>query len=252
MSVATGRLSNRCALVTGAADGIGEATARLFAAEGARVLAVDVAAEKLAAAWRGVAGVTPFAIDIAAETASRQLIEAVAASLGSLDIVVNCAGITAMMPIAETDDTLWRRVLEVNLTAMFKICREAVPLLKQSAHPRIVNIGSILSSFASAGFTAYATSKHGVAGLTKSLATELGAFGVRVNYIQPGAIVTGMTRDTFTQNAAAAGYWIGKSASGRLGQPIDIARVALFLASDDADFVSGQGILVDGGASQSI
>ena len=248
----TGRLSDRRSLVTGAADGIGEATARLFAAEGARVLAVDVAADKLAAAWKGVAGVTPFAIDIAAEGASRHIIEAASASLGALDIVVNCAGITAAAPVGETDDALWRRILEVNLTAMFRICRDALPLLKQSAHPRIVNIGSILSSFACAGFTAYTTSKHGVAGLTKSLATELGGAGVRVNYIQPGAIVTGMTRDSFSQNPAAVAYWTGKSASGRLGQPIDIARVALFLASDDADFISGQGILVDGGASQSI
>ena len=245
------RLEGRHAIVTGAADGIGEAITRLFLAEGASVLAVDVAGEKLRAMYKLEPGLTPLVADLAASGATDEVIKTASGLWGGLDVLVNNAGIAPVAPIAETTDELWGRVLEVNLNAMFRLCRAAIPLLQRSKAPRIVNVGSIMSEFAGAGLGAYTASKHAVAGLTKTLATELGPLGIRANYLQPGAIVTGITRDAFAADAGFRDFWTRKSAAGRLGQPIDVARVALFLASDDAEFVNGQGILVDGGAMQS-
>lgn len=236
----------RC-LVTGAADGIGAATARRFLAEGARVLACDRAAAGLDA----LEGAEALTLDVTAPDAAERLMAAARDLLGGLDVLVNNAGIATGAPLTELTDDLWRRVLGVNLDAVFRISRAAIPLLKASGRGRIVNIGSVMSERSSPGMAAYTVSKHGVAGLTRALALELGEYGVTANYVMPGAIVTGISRDVFAANAEFRNFWINKAAVKRLGQPEDIAAAIVFLASEDAAFITGHGLLVDGGALQS-
>ena len=227
----TGRLAGRRAIVTGAASGIGEATARRLRADGAEVIAVDRAG-----------------VDVNVDLATDEGIAAVIAEAGDrLDILVNNAGVNPVASLAEFEDAQWDVSLAVNVTAPFKLSRGLAPLLAQSKAGRIINTGSIMSSLGDAKFMAYAASKHAILGLTRSLANELGPMGITVNCVQPGAIVTGMTRPTFDAIPEAAEYYRARSPLGRLGQPEDIADVFAFLASDDARFITGQGIMVDGG-----
>lgn len=226
------RLSGRKALVTGAASGIGAATARRLAADGAEVVTIDCAG----------------AVDTIADLATPEGIAATIAAAGDgLDVLVNNAGVCPVAPLDEADDAGWERAFAVNVTAAFRLTRALAPHLRASPHGRVLNTGSILSSYGNAGLIAYSASKHAILGLTRALAGELGPAGVTVNCVQPGAIVTGMTRPMFDSNPESAAYYIGRSALGRLGRPEDIADVFAFLASDDARFITGQGIMVDGG-----
>ena len=169
---------------------------------------------------------------------------------GGLDIIVACAGITGMQQLDGHNDEFFETMMAVNVTAVFRLMRDALPPLKRSPHGRIILIGSVMSSFGESGMTAYSASKHAVLGMTKSVAAEVGAFGITVNCIQPGAIDTPMTAPAFTAMPEFKQRWIEKAALGRLGQSEDIADVAAFLASDDARFMSGHGLFVDGGATQ--
>lgn len=233
-----GRLEGRSALVTGAGSGIGRATALRLAADGARVFTVDLKGEVDRQADVTVPGINA---DLVGECVARN---------GGLDILVPCAGISAFHPLEGHDDAYFDMVMAVNVTAVFRLIRDAVPYLKQSRYGRIVTIGSTMARFGDAGLVAYGTSKHAVLGMTRSVACELGPFGVTVNCLQPGAIETPMTEPAFTEMPEFRTYWEKKAALGRLGQPEDIADVIAFLASDDARFMSGQGFFVDGGAMQ--
>lgn len=234
----TGHLGGRTALVTGAGSGIGLATARRLVTDGARVLTTDRA------------GDVDIAADVTDTGINARLVAEAEARFGGLDIVVACAGITGMEMLDGHGDEFFDAMMAVNVTAVFRLMRDALPLLKRSPHGRIILIGSVMSSFGEAGMTAYSASKHAVLGMTKSVAAEVGAFGVTVNCIQPGAIDTPMTAPAFTAMPEFKQRWIDKAALGRLGQPEDIADVAAFLASDDARFMSGHGLFVDGGATQ--
>ncbi|WP_295637227.1 SDR family NAD(P)-dependent oxidoreductase [Novosphingobium sp.] len=239
MSDATpGRLAGRSALVTGAGSGIGAATAARLRADGARVYTVDMKGEV-----DRHADVTPPGINA-------QLVAEAVTLHGGLDILVPCAGVSAFHPLEGHDDAYFDMVMAVNVTAVFRLIRDAVPALKQSRHGRIVTIGSTMARFGDAGLVAYGTSKHAVLGMTRSVACELGPFGITVNCLQPGAIETPMTEQAFTQMPQFKTYWENKAALGRLGQPEDIADVIAFLCSDDARFFSGQGFFVDGAAMQ--
>ena len=234
--MASDRLTGRKAIVTGAASGIGAATAARLRADGAQVFTADVQ------------GDVDFSGDLTAPDANAYLIEQAVAAMGGLDTLVPCAGISAFHPLEGHDDAYFRRVMEVNLVAVFRLVRDAVPHLKAAGNGRIVTIGSTTSSHGDEGLSAYSASKHAVLGFTKSVAAELGPFGVTVNCVQPGAIATAMTAPAFAQMPEFRTFWENKAPLRRLGQPEDIADVIAFLCSDDARFMSGHGVWVDGGA----
>jgi len=241
------RLKDRAAIVTGAASGIGRATAQLFAEEGAHVLAVDLPHKNLSAAHEENDRIVCFEKSVADPDAADLIVETAAAKFHRLDILVNNAGVAFNQRIEEVTDHAWDRTIEVNLTAQMRLCRRAVPFLKQSPAPRIINVASVMAEGTDYGLAAYCASKAGVAGLTRTLALELGKFGITANYLEPGAIRTGMTSPLWDVRPEVADIWAKKAALRRLGEPIDLARAALFLASDDGGFVTGHGLVVDGG-----
>jgi len=230
------RLAGRRALVTGAASGIGAATAARLAADGAQVFTADRA------------GGVDLSVDVTAPGASAQIVDAAMARIGGIDILVPCAGVSAFALLDGHSDEWFETTMAVNVTAVFRLARAALPALKTSGHGRIITIGSVCSAFGDSGLVAYAASKHAVLGMTRAMAGELGGSGITANCVMPGAIETAMTRPAFDDLPGYRAHWEAKAALGRLGQPEDIADVIAFLASDDARFVTGQGMLVDGGA----
>jgi NAD(P)-dependent dehydrogenase (short-subunit alcohol dehydrogenase family) len=244
------RLAGKIAIVTGAASGIGAASAKLFAEEGARVLAVDRPESDIDSVHAGSNAITPFKADITADDAPARIVEAAVSKFGALDILFNNAGVSGRAFVEEMTDEMWDRVNAVNVRGMFRLCRAAIPALKARAkekgRARIVNTASVMAFDTDYGLAAYCASKAGVGGLTRTLALELGKFNITANYVCPGAIYTGMTRTNF-DNPEIRAVWEKKAALRRLGQPIDIARGALLLASDDADFITGHELVVDGG-----
>lgn len=239
----TGRLQGRAAIVTGAASGIGRATADLFASEGALVLAVDRPQANLAF---DTPGVTPFGCDIGGDDAPKVIVAKAVETFGKLDILYNNAGISHSSPVGETTDADFDRLVSINLRAGYRLSREATPWLVRSGVGRLIFTASIMARHTDNGLVAYSASKAGVVGMMRTFALELGRQAVTSNAILPGAIATGMTAQSFTRDEVTA-VWAKKAALKRLGQPIDIARAALFLASDDGGFVTGQALGVDGG-----
>jgi NAD(P)-dependent dehydrogenase (short-subunit alcohol dehydrogenase family) len=241
------RLKDRAAIVTGAASGIGRATAQLFAEEGAHVLAVDVPGSAILTAHEGNANVVPLALSIIDEGAPDRIVGEAVAHFGRLDILMNNAGVSGRHLVDQITDADWERHMAVNVTAQMKLARAAIPHLRKSPAGRIVNVASVMAEGTDLGLVAYCASKAGVMGLTRSLALELGRDNITANYLLPGAIETGMTSALWTARPDVAEIWAKKSPLRRHGQPIDLARAALFLASDDASFITGHGLNVDGG-----
>ena len=243
-------LQGKAAIVTGAASGIGAASAALFAEQGAQVLAVDRPDTGLAAKHAGNNAIHALELDITGDAAPRMLIGAAKDRLGGIDVLFNNAGVSSNALAEHMTDADWDRTFAVNVRAMFRICREAIPVLRQAAEKkgraRIINTASVMAFDTDYGLSAYSASKHGVAGLTKTLALELGKYRITANYVLPGAIQTGMTKASF-DNEDIRKVWEKKAALRRLGQPIDIARAALLLASDHSDFITGHGLVADGG-----
>ena len=233
-------VSDRKAIVTGAASGIGAAAVAHLRADGVEVLAVDVVEQ-------GLMGTYTLVSDLGDPDSFSAIAASAESKLGGLDILINNAGVCPAGPLGEMTEAMWDQALGTNVTAVMKLTRAVLPLLRRSSAARVINTGSILSSYGDAGLVAYVTSKHAVLGLTRALAAELGPDGITVNCVQPGAIATGMTRTMFEQNPASLDYYVGRSVLGRIGQPEDITDVMAFLASDDARFITGQGILIDGG-----
>ena len=238
-----GRLAGRRAIVTGAASGIGRATAELFAAEGAQVLAVDRPDANLVFDH---AAIVPLGQDIGEDAAPQTIVDRAFAEFGGLDILYNNAGISHGAPVADTTDEAFDRLVAINLRAGFRLSRAATPHLVASGNGRLIFTASIMARHTDNGLVAYSASKAGVVGMMRTFALELGRHAVTSNAILPGAIATGMTAASFQREEITA-IWAKKAALKRLGQPIDIARAALFLASDDGGFVTGQALGVDGG-----
>ncbi len=241
MEIARGKdLTGRRAVVTGAASGMGAAAAARLMAEGVAVLGVDRVGE-------GLVGTHTLLADLADGDSFAAIAGAAQSLLGGCDILINNAGVCPTGPFAEMTEEAWNSALGINVTAVMKLTRALLPLLSASGRGRVVNVGSIMSRYGDAGLVAYTTSKHAILGLTRALAMELGPQGITVNCVQPGAIATGMTRGLFEDTPGAKDYYAGRSALGRVGQPEDVADVMVFLATDDARFITGQGIMVDGG-----
>lgn len=240
------RLKDKSAIVTGAASGIGRASAQLFASEGAKVIAVDLPGHGLDEAHDGHANISTLAVDITEADAPKRIVQAALDTHGALHIVFNNAGVSGRYHAEDMPLEHWQHVHDVNVTAQFRLSQAAIPAMRDAGYGRIINTASVMAEGTDFGLAAYCSSKAGVAGLTRTLALELGKFGITANYIEPGAIYTGMTKAGFDDENIAA-VWARKSPLKRLGQPIDIARGALFLASPDAEFVTGHGLRVDGG-----
>jgi NAD(P)-dependent dehydrogenase (short-subunit alcohol dehydrogenase family) len=244
----TGRLSGKVAIVTGAADGIGRATATRFLAEGACVLAADLSLDKMRASLPDEPErLHVMAVDVTTEEAASQLVDAAVDRFGGLDILVNNAGVVCFEPVTEMTDDNWRRTIDVNLNAVFRLCRRAIEPMRQRGGGRIVNLSSINAIRTGHGLAAYAAAKHGVIGLTTTLAVELGPHQITANYVCPGVILTSMTRPLVESSAEMRTALENFSPLGRLGKPEEVANGILFLASDEASFVSGHGLVIDGG-----
>lgn len=239
------RLEDKKAVVTGAASGIGRATAQLFAAEGADVLAVDRAGE-LPGEHAGIDRIRCLVQDLTEKDAGARVAQAANEQLGGCDILFNNAGISRRALVDELTVEDWDAVIATNLSAYFHITRALIPQLKTSGCGRIISTASVMARMTDYGLAAYCAAKAGVAGFTRSLALDLGKHAITANYIEPGAIRTGLTREAFADDHIAE-VWAKKAALRRLGEPEDIARAVLFLASDDARFVTGHGLVVDGG-----
>jgi 3-oxoacyl-[acyl-carrier protein] reductase len=241
------RLSGRVAIVTGAASGIGRASAQCFAREGAQVLAVDLPDRGLAGAHAGQERIATLEKSVTDADAAEAIIAGATKRFGKLDILMNNAGVAsnALAEVMSLAD--WDRTFAVNLRAPFILCQRAIPQLKASGVGRIINVASVMAEGTGVGLSAYCASKAGVAGLTRTLALELGKFAITANYLLPGAIRTGMTSPLWDVRPDIADIWANKSALRRLGEPDDLAKAALFLASDDGAFVTGHGLTVDGG-----
>ncbi|HCN32215.1 MAG: SDR family NAD(P)-dependent oxidoreductase [Candidatus Micropelagos sp.] len=240
-------LEGRRAIVTGGASGIGEAIVQAFVKEGAEVLIVDIPESKILNSYNENPSITPIEIDITDQNAPEVIISSAIKSMGGFDVLVNNAGISIPNTVEDDGDDIWERTMAVNVTSMFKISHAALPELKKSDTGRIINLGSIMSDMGGPGLFVYGTSKHAVAGMTKSMAVDLGQYGITVNYLQPGAVVTALSAPYF-EDDDFRNYWIEKAPVGRLGQPEDVAHAAVFLAQKESQFISGLGLNVDGGA----
>ena len=237
-------------LVTGAASGMGRATARVFAAEGAHVAVTDFAADGAQTVADEIAAAGGSARAWRLDVSSRDVIDTVvreiSAHFGGLDVVINNAGISVRVAIDDDGyDEAWGRALAVMLTAHQRTIRAALPHLRRSKCPRIVNIASTEALGATALHSAYAAAKAGVTGLTRSLAVELGRDGITVNCICPGPIATAMTERISDEHKAT--YARRRTALGRYGDPEEVAHMTLNLCLPAASFLTGAVIPVDGG-----
>lgn len=242
----TGQLAGKSAIITGAASGIGLAIAKLYLAEGAEVLAVD----RDSFDQSGLTANDSCALlvlDITSPDAPQRITEAALARFGKIDILVNNAGVCLPGTIEDQTPETWATTMAINVTAPFLLTKAVVPHMKARAKGRIINLGSIMSDFGGPSLCAYGTSKHAIAGFTRSLSADLGKFGITANYIQPGAILTPLAAPSMSDPAFRA-YWEEKTPVGRIGEPEEVAAAALFLALDSASYVSGAGIKVCGGA----
>jgi NAD(P)-dependent dehydrogenase (short-subunit alcohol dehydrogenase family) len=240
-------LSGRKAIVTGGASGIGEAIVKAYAREGAQVLVVDLPDSAVSQNFANIEGVTPLEQDITEKDAPQNIVSAAMAAMGGFDVLVNNAGISMPDSVEGDGEELWEKTMAINVTSMFRITRAALPELRKSDTGRIINLGSIMSDMGGPNLFVYGTSKHAVAGMTKSMAVDLGQYGITVNYLQPGAVVTALSAPYF-EDDDFRNYWIEKAPVGRLGQPEDVAHAAVFLAQKESQFISGLGLNVDGGA----
>ena len=244
-------------MVTGAGRGIGEATARRFAREGARVCLTDVGAEEVTTTARQLVeeGMDAFAVrvDVTSHSEVENAVSGVVNRFGRLDILVNNAGVTKDSLIYKMTDEDWRTVINVHLTGTFFCSRAAQKYMVENNYGRIINVSST-SALGSRGQANYAAAKAGIQGFTKTLAVELGRYSITANAVAPGFIETEMTRDTAARLGVDFDDFVAQRVQsipvGRSGWPEDVAAAILYFASEEASFVSGQVLYVAGGPRQ--
>jgi NAD(P)-dependent dehydrogenase (short-subunit alcohol dehydrogenase family) len=244
------RLKDKVAIVTGSGAGIGRAIATTFAREGARVVVADLdeeAGRETVAAIQAGGGEACFArTDVSQVKDTQRLVETALSTYGRLDVLVNNAGVYTRGDVVSTPIETWNRLLSINLTGVFLCCKAAIPALRQAGGGAIVNISSSVGwQYAAPGIAAYAASKFGVTGLTKAMACDHLPENIRVNCICPGPTDTPLIRASRSPEDLVA--FMEAQPIGRLGSPDEIAAAALFLASDEASFVTGVAFPVDGG-----
>ncbi|HNP37042.1 MAG TPA: SDR family oxidoreductase [Woeseiaceae bacterium] len=240
------RLYGLNALVINAADGIGEAVARTLRKHGAQVLAVDVNVSGVEQHFKSIKGIDGMVADLRDPARQAAMVTAAAGKLGGIDILVCDYPLRGAELITDSSATL-EELLRKRAELTLAVYQASLKHLKKSPAGRIINIGFLRSLFAIDGAEAFLRSERDLAAITRALAAETGEFGITVNYVQPGAIMAPASRDVFQRNRELRDHCIAQSAARRLGEPVDVAKVVLFLASDDSMFVSGTGIRVDGG-----
>lgn len=253
------RLKDKVAIVTGAASGIGWAAATRFAAEGATVVCADIetAGAEVTAAGARVAGGAAVAhgVDVSSSASVSALVAAVVAEFGRIDVLYANAGVLGRGTATETTEEEWARILGVNLTGVWLCAKYVLPHMVAAGRGAIVNQASIGGLEGIGGLAAYCASKAGVVGLTRQMALDYGPAGVRVNAIAPGTILTSMVQGAFDPTKAMSLSRVEELLSPtaqtyplrRIGAPEEVAAVALFLASDDASYLTGTIVSVDGG-----
>jgi NAD(P)-dependent dehydrogenase (short-subunit alcohol dehydrogenase family) len=243
-------LNGKVAVITGASRGLGKAIAVSLAREGVRVVLVARAADKLeavAAEIRSHGGnAEAFKVDVTREEEVVALAESVKSKLGAAQILVNSAGINLRKPITEFSLDEWRHVMDSNLTSAFLMCRAFVPHMKGTGYGRILNLTSIMSHVSLPERTAYSASKAALLGMTKALALELAADGITVNGISPGPFATELNTALLNDPEKNAAF-LAKIPMHRWGKPEDIGALAVYLCSEQACFMTGTDVLIDGG-----
>jgi NAD(P)-dependent dehydrogenase (short-subunit alcohol dehydrogenase family) len=241
-------LSGRVALVTGAGRGIGKAIARGLKESGAVVVVNDIDSASAQATAAELGGATlRFPADVADPQAVQRTIDTIVKECGGLHILVNNAGVEYKTSVLETPVAEWQRTLDVNLSAAFYTSQAAGRVMRAAGGGVIVNIASIAGhNIPLPNRAAYVASKAGLVGFTRECAREFAAYGIRVNAVCPGVIVTEMTAES-RSNPAQVGRWLSEIPQGRLGEPGDVVGLVLFLCSDAARYLTGQAINVDGG-----
>ena len=246
----SGRLHNKVALVTGAASGIGFACAQRFAQEGAAVVGLDL---KAAMHWHEIESITDknlfLEVDVTSLAAQQAAVAKAVAAFGALDVLVTSAGIGDAGPVHMVEEDAWQRVIDINLNGTFFSAKAVLPQMMEQRSGSIVTIASCEGVVATEGGSSYNASKAGVVNLSKNIAIDYGRMDIRCNALCPGFIETPMFDAVLNQDfmAAVKADIKAQTKLGRFGKPSEMASVALFLASDEASFVTGQAIVADGG-----